>query len=107
MPDRVADLESIEEPPQICVVWPTDSGEALSVCDMIESHAVGPWPTLCIAEHENLASQICNGRDWLRTVRTPLDCFTLLVQVRELLPDILKAKIIAHGERKSAPVATV
>lgn len=107
VPDCVADIGSIEEAPQLCVVWPTDAGEAMSLCNVIESHAVGPWPTLCVAEHENLADQILNGRDWLRIVRAPLDCFTLLIQARELLPDILKAKIIAHGEHKPEPVATV
>ena len=106
VPERVADLGSIEEAPQLCVVWPTDSGEALTVCDMIESHPKGPWPTLCIAEHGGLAGQIGNGRDWLRIVRAPLDCFTLLIKARELLPDILRAKIISHGERKLESVAT-
>ncbi len=107
VPDCVADIGSIEEAPQLCVIWPTDSGEALCVCEMIESHAAGPWPTICIAEHDSLADEIRNGRDWLRIVRAPLDCFTLLIEARELLPDILKATIIAHGGHRPEPVATV
>ncbi len=99
-------IPTLDDAPQLAVVWPTDPGEAIVICDMIESHTKGPWPTICIVEQRELEEQIQSGRGWLRAVSTPLDCFTLLVKARELVPDILKAKIIAHGDHKLELVTT-
>ena len=93
-------FSTLKDAPQLVVFRPADFGEANNILKRIESLKGGPCATVCVLEDSGRGheEEFRAGRDWLRVLTKPLDCFELLCKARELLPDVLKAKVIARAK---------
>lgn len=93
-------FSTLKDAPQLVVFRPADFGEANTVLKRIESFKDGPCPTVCVLEDSGRGyeEEFRAGREWLRVLTKPLDCFELLCKARELLPDVLKAKVLARAK---------